>query len=68
MLLARDSLQMLGTQTESENMKKIFHENENQMNFSSIISANKTDLKTKTIIRGKVGYYIMIKKSTKKKI
>ena len=34
--------------------------------FGSILITNKTDFKTKTIIRGKVGHYIMINKSIQK--
>ena len=42
--------------------KKIFHANGNQKKAGvAILVSDKTDFKTKTIIRDKEGYYIMIK-------
>jgi len=63
MFPAGDSLQILGhTQTESEEVEKIFHANGNQKKGGiAILISDKTDLKTKT--NKKQGYYRIMKES-----
>ena len=52
---------------EMKGWTKLFYSNGNQKKDGvAILISDKRDFKTKTIIRGKVGYYIMIKKSIQK--
>ena len=56
MLLIRKSLQKKGhTQTKSERMEKIFHENGNKKAEVAILISDKIDFKTKIIIKDKKG-------------
>ena len=51
-------------QTESERMKKAFHENGNQKKAGvAILISDKTDLKIKTVTRDKEGHHISNKGS-----
>ena len=61
----RDSIQAEDTQSlKVSGQKKIFHANGNDKKARlAILISDKTDFKTKTIMKDKEGHYIMIKRS-----
>ena len=67
MLSTRDPLHTYGHfRLKARGWEKVFHTNGNQKKAGvAILISDKTDFKTKTVVRDKEGHYIMIKSSIK---